>query len=812
MSMKILALDGLNDSKLCKLVSSLIQTVDGVEYANIDYLSQKLTIQLAGRDSAKIIAKVSVILKENMPGVTIKFKEVGERDEKAEQATLYPESGMSVSLAKAISTMMKEEPGGAQKPQAQAPISKPPEPVAKEEPFDPMVKTIVDEPVIEIIESPVEEEEEPVEDILKDEIENLVESDEGEVQEEPEEKDRFAFLKSLLARFGTETLVHMGGVLFGFIMFLVSLPLQGGSVAGYVVSIICLIVLSVFALIADTGKYKTPSFVAAMVTVLACVLSFFSGHMVMAMIALLFYHITFFGVYCINDHYYLGMSKSLDVKPATLKRYKDGNIEITPFADVWSGDEVVLDKGETVPFDSVIVNGETMVDDSLISGKPDPIEIKEGGFLNCGSKIVGDGIRIAMVGLQENSIAAVARETMLNDSADLNQVTSKAGKWSALLLLVQIALTALISGLVLIGGKYDLLLSVLPAALLLFAPVGVVATVKAIQQGSLGKALRHGIIIVSSVFLEEIAQAKTIVTGCGGILTKKSCKVVEVLPVDDYDIEDLVKAAAYTESRIEHPISKAICDYYTKKYDKQIISSHIAFCESSENGVKAMAEARIISVGSESFMQKSDIEVPYNETGKNLVYVAKYGDHIGTLVMKEERKEGADSISRQIKSVGFEKTVLLSSRDTAAVEPIGKKCGYDAVYSDCRMAEKIARVSELMSVELGRNIVFAGEVNDCEMLSDICPCIAMGEDSFSSMLYAAKVIIPSGDPKKLVKALKICKNSQWLSLANIIGISAIKIITLVLALFGFMPFVVVALINMALMVLEALIPDLNLRA
>lgn len=828
MSIKILALDGLNDEKLCKLMGPLLQTIPGVDYASIDYLSQKLTLQLSGRDTQRVVERVTKTLQENMPGITIKLKDVASSAPEPEKQK-PPETSVHHDMAKSISGMLKQEDDSGFKTlepsklptvtllersesAAKATTGSTEENSPKQEEQPPDEAEAEAEANEDEDEASNEDKKAKKSKKKKDDKSNdksndksIDKDEDSDFNDDDIEKEKPpSLIQQILARISREMLAHLVGISIAVILLLVAIPFPSGGVSSYVLTILSFILLSVFALIADPGKHRASSFPIALITVLASTILFFSGPRFSAIIAMLIYHAGFFGVFFAYEHFYEEIEKTIDIHPDTLTRVRDGITEVVPFDEVLSGDQIIISKGETVPFDSIVTSGKTLIDDSFISGHTDPVEAEDGAFVGCGSIVVGDEVHLAMVGLQENSVAAVTKSAVLSDSASNTHITQQSKRLSLLFLLAGLLISLGVMAFFLFTNNLEQCIYFLPLALLFISPIGLSAGIEAIQHSSLVRALKNGIVISSSTYMEELSAIKTLVIGYGGILTKNKYEVADILTVGETDEEDLVQAAAYAESKAEHPVGEAIISYYNEKYQKQIIPSRVAFSEVFDSGVRAMAEARMISVGNADFMEKSNIEVPENETGKLSAYVSKYGEHMGTIILRDEKQEGVERLGRELKAMGIQRISLLTGRDKTVAAAAAKKCGFDDFYGVCSSQQKISTIAGLMkTLEMPNSIAYVGITEDVETLASLCPCIAMGENCLSSLFYVAKALIPASSPKNLVRALKICKDSRLFSYINLGVFFFVKLLLLILAITGIMPFILAMLLNALLMLIQA---------
>lgn len=847
MAIKILALDGLNDAKLCKLVSKLLEAIPGVDYANIDYLSQRLTLHLSGHDNTKTIAKVVVALKENMPNVTVRFADIANDTQTKKKTSNEPVTakssgagdasravGSPTNVAKAISSMLKEDAEELNRKKEREREREAEESGKKKETVSeidslaellPQSSQFIGQTAVEGAEGEAVPNEDLPEDLSEEYTWEVVETENpSETEEESEAEteetetaeetkaERVPFFDQVREYMSVDVFWQLCGMAGGLFALLIGVCFPLEHPISYVFTTIAFILLAIFALLADTGESRSVQVTSSVIMVLGCAALYFTGgSRPDACIALVFYHVGIISVYFIQRSFRKRLEGVIDIHPKTLVRMHNDKPEVIKFSDLMPTDEIVIERGQCIPFDGIVVHGEGQIDESFLRGSKELRAVSEGGQVECGTYNMGDTIRIVMVSLPESTPAGIVRKALLDDNPKGNKIVQQVKRFQVMAVLVQLFLSAGVLFLFLIGQEYEKCLAFLPIALILLSPTGVAAVSERIQIALFAKAVKNGILLTSSSRFDELMNIKTIAIGCSNILIDGTPVVDSIIPAPEQAIEDVARAAAYAEYGVEHPVAKAIVEYYTSTYNKPIVPSSISDCEVMVGGVRARTDYGLLLVGDERFMAAARVSVTQNEMGQLCLYVARYGECIGCIVMRERFNEGFAGIGSSLRMSGVEKVVLLTGRDKREANAIGKRGSFDKVSAEHTSESKREQIL-LLSKERGfaAHVAYAGLVEDAGLVLDFCPCIAMGSNAADDMLHAAKAVIPAASPKKLATLFKLAKFSRISGRIIAFVTLGLNIAALLLAAFGTLPFSVAAIFLLALNLLQVFYGYLHL--
>lgn len=851
MALKILALDGLSDAKLCKLVSRLLESIQGVDYANIDYLSQRLTLQLSGRDNSKTIAKVVLTLKENMPNVIVRFADAADDNrknepviygktpekstppEKSSQSSQSSQSnssnignvGAPSNVAKTISSMIKDDTAELNRKKEMEKERKAEEVLSSRKQSDPLSdllpqsSQLIDSATqgVEGVEDkqpiPEEQEGEHLPDDLPDNYtwevvdgESTVDpkADNGELEEqETDFVEKVDFFETVRTYMSMEIFWQLVGIAGGLIALLIGVCFPEDSPANYVFTTASFVALAIFALLVDSSDSRVFQITSSIITVLGCAALFFTGgSRPIACIGLAFYHASILGGYFLQRSNKTKLEAVVNIKPKTLVRVQEDIRETIDFTALLPTDEIVIEEGQCIPFDGIVVFGEGMVDEAFIKGTKSFRKVAEGDQVECGTYNMSGTIRIVMISLQEGTAAGIIRKSLLEDNPSHNKITGQVKRFQVMAVLIQLFLSAAVLFLFLLGEEYEKCLAFLPIVFILLAPTNISEAVERIQTSLLAKAISSGIVITSSARFDEIAEIKTLAMGCSGVLTDGVPVVDSVIPEPEQFVEDIARAAAYTEYEVDHPIARVLVDYYTTTYKKPIVPSSISVCEPMVGGVRALTDYGMLLVGSERFMDAGRISYPKNEMGQLCIYVVRYGECMGRLILREQFNEGFAGIGSALRGAGVEKVVLVTGRDKNGANIIGKRGSFDKVSPEHTEESKRDQLL-LLSKERGAvsQVAYAGLVEDASLVVDFCPCIAMGEGAMESMLHCAKAVIPTASPQKLLMLFKLAKLSHVSGQILSIVTFSLSTVALLLAAFGVSSFlatsVFLLLLNLA---------------
>ena len=483
------------------------------------------------------------------------------------------------------------------------------------------------------------------------------------------------------------------------------------------------------------------------------------------------------------NHSRRSISSLLDIRPDYANLDRGGKVNIVDPQDVHIGDHIIVKPGEKVPLDGIIVEGNTSFDTSNITGESLPRTAMAGdrvlsGFINNEGLIrvqvekeFGESTVSKILDLVENASSKKAPTE--------NFITKFARYYTPV-----VVFTALAIGLIppLFFGQdirdwayraFVFLVISCPCALVISIPLGFF--------GGIGGASKKGILIKGGNYLEGLNDVDTIVLDKTGTITKGIFKVTSIDSYGKLSEEEVLELAAHGEVYSNHPIAISIMEAYGKDIDKSRIEDYV---EVPGKGIKVNIDGQMVLLGNKQLLKDYGIEVKETKTIGTVIHIGMSGDHVGTITVSDELKEGvADSI-RDIKSLGIHRTVMLSGDNSDIARKVGELVDIDVVYGDLLPQDKVEIFERIMKEGKGK-VAFVGDgVNDAPVLARADIGIAMGGLGSDAAIEASDIVIMTDEIGKIVTGLKIAKNTKKIVTQNILFALGVKLMVLALGAFG----------------------------
>ena len=480
----------------------------------------------------------------------------------------------------------------------------------------------------------------------------------------------------------------------------------------------------------------------------------------------------------------------MDIRPDYANLMVDGKLEQVDPDDVEVGTEIVVDPGEKVPIDGVIVEGNTTLNTGALTGESVPRDAKPGddvisGCINMSGRITvrttkpfGESTVSKILDLVENS--AMKKSKSENFITKFARYYTPAVCYSALALAVLPPLIRLLAGHPAMWAEW---ITRALTFLVISCPCALVISIPLSFFGGIGCASKNGILVKGSNYLEALADTKYIVCDKTGTLTKGVFQVTGVHPAPGVDKKVLLGLAAYAESGSHHPISQSLKDAYGQPLQGERVS---AIQEIAGHGVQALVDGHPVAVGNAKLMEKIGAALPDARTDGTTVYVAADGKYIGCIVISDVVKPTAKAAMAALKENGVKMVVMLTGDAKAAANRVAAEIGMDRVESELLPGDKVAQVEKLLA-EKGpkENLAFVGDgINDAPVLSRADVGIAMGALGSDAAIEAADVVLMDDDPSKIALAMKISRHTLQIVWQNIVFALAVKAVCLVLGALG----------------------------
>lgn len=540
------------------------------------------------------------------------------------------------------------------------------------------------------------------------------------------------------------------------------------------------------------GRVFDENFLMAVATVGAVALAFISGSHDFneAVLVMLFYQIgELFQSYAVGKSR-RSISSLMDIRPDYANIEADGKLEQVDPDEVETGTVIVVQPGEKVPIDGVVVDGTTTINTSALTGESLPRDVAPGEEIISGCINLSGLIRVRTTKPFGESTVSKILELVENSGSRKSHseqfISRFARVYTPIVCYAALAL-ALLPPLVRIlfmsaGGDWTVWIYRALTFLIVSCPCALVISIPLSFFAGLGGVSSEGVLIKGSNFLEALAQTKTVVFDKTGTLTKG---VFEVSGIHHCPIEDkkLLEYAALAECASSHPISKSLQRAYGRELDRSRVSD---IEEISGNGVIAKVDGHSIAAGNDRLMQRLGIGHTGCHSVGTIVHVAIDGVYSGHIVISDIVKPDSAKAIEELKKAGVSRTVMLTGDAKAVADKVASELGVDEVHSQLLPGDKVREVERLLGEKSGKaKLAFVGDgINDAPVLSRADIGIAMGAMGSDAAIEAADVVLMDDDPLKISKAIKISRKCIRIVYENIIFALGVKFSCLLLVALG----------------------------
>ena len=496
----------------------------------------------------------------------------------------------------------------------------------------------------------------------------------------------------------------------------------------------------------------------------------------------------FYNVGELFEDYAVGKSKKsiiqlMNIKPKIANLKKGNEIKVVEPEELKVGDIIVVKAGEKIPVDGVIVNGETTIDTSALTGESVPRKVKVDDEVLAGCINESDVIEV--------KVTKEFKDTAINEIIELVKNSKKAKSKTELFItkfakvytpiVVVLALILAFVPPIFVGfqnlGEWVkralvFLVTSCPCAIVLSVPLGYFA--------GIGKAGKEGVLIKGSNYLDVLTKANTMVLDKTGTITKGNFEVSKIVLAEEIGEEELLEIAAVAESMSNHPIAKSIISKVNKKISQEEIEE---YKEIAGMGIKAKYHGDEIVAGNAKLLEKEEIKYyPCNEIGA-IVYVAKNKKYLGAIVISDTVKPDSKEAIEGFKKNGINKICMLTGDNKEIAENIAKQVGIEEVHYNLLPGEK---VKELQKIKNEQNVVIAiGDgINDSPVLAEADIGASMGLNGQDLAIETSDIVIMDGKLSSFNKAINVSKRTKKIIMQNIYFALGIKAIVLVLGAFG----------------------------
>ena len=515
-----------------------------------------------------------------------------------------------------------------------------------------------------------------------------------------------------------------------------------------------------------------------------------AGDYVEAIAVMLFYQIgEWFQSYAVGKSR-RNISDLMDIRPDYANIEKDGKLEQIDPDEVEPGSVIVVQPGEKVPIDGIVIEGTSTINTSALTGESLPRDAEEGDEIISGcinmtgvlkiktTKEFGESTVSKILDLVEN---ASSRKSKSEDFiTKFARIYTPAVVYSAIALAILPPLVRMFGmGIPAEWGTWiyralTFLVISCPCALVISIPLSFFA--------GIGGASNAGVLVKGSNYLETLSQTKCVVFDKTGTLTQGVFEVNEVHH-NEMNREQLLEYAALAESASSHPISKSLQRAYGKEIDRSRVTD---IQEISGNGVTAKVDGIDVAAGNSKLMDRLGVKWIVCHQSGTIIHMAVDGRYAGHIVISDIEKPHAKEAIQALKKAGVEKTVMLTGDSRRVAEHVAADLGIDEVHAELLPADKVSEVEEILKKNTGKGkLAFVGDgINDAPVLSRADIGIAMGAMGSDAAIEAADIVLMDDDPLKISKAIRISRKCLHIVYENIWFAIGIKLLCLVLGAVG----------------------------
>ena len=516
---------------------------------------------------------------------------------------------------------------------------------------------------------------------------------------------------------------------------------------------------------------------------LATVGAFFTGEYPEAVVVMLFYQIgELFQSYAVGKSR-KSIATLMDIRPDYANIEKDGKTEQISPEEVEVGSVIVIMPGERVPLDGVILEGNSAMDTSAITGESMPNDVQPGDDVISGCINQSGVLKVRTTKAYGESTVARILDLVENagsKKAKTEKFITTFAKYYTPAVVIGAVLLAFIPSI--ITGDWIEWVHRAMIFLVISCPCALVISVPLSFFGGIGGASKSGILIKGSSYMEVLAKTEIVVFDKTGTLTKGVFNVTAVHP-DHCSEMELLELAAMAEIYSNHPISHSLRDAWNQKIDESRVQE---VKEISGKGVQAFIGGRRVCVGNDKLMESEGaVWHPCHRVGTT-IHVAVDGKYAGHIVISDEIKSGAADAIASLKELGIKKTVMLTGDADSVGQSVAKELGIDEAYTKLLPEDKVTRVEELLKYKSDKGaLVFVGDgINDAPVLSRSDLGIAMGGVGSDAAIEAADVVLMDDKISRIADAIRISKHTLRIAGQNIVFALAVKIIVLALGALG----------------------------
>ena len=474
----------------------------------------------------------------------------------------------------------------------------------------------------------------------------------------------------------------------------------------------------------------------------------------------------------------------LEIKPEFANLLANGETTKVSPESIKVGDTIIVKAGEKVPLDGEVIDGNSFVDTSALTGESVPRKVKGKDIVLSGMINQTGVLTIKVTKLfSESSVSKILElvENASSKKAETEKFITTFAKYYTPVVVIGALLLAILPPLLISGQTFADWIYRALVVLVISCPCALVISIPLGYFGGIGSASRKGILVKGSNFLDALTQVKTVVFDKTGTLTKGEFKVSEIVTSNGFSKEEILEYAAYAETNSNHPVAKSISESFGKAPDSTRIKQ---VEEISGHGIKAVIDSKTVFAGNDKLLHKENIEHPVCNVEGTVVHVAIDRIYAGYIIISDTLKDDAIEAIEKLKAKNIQ-TVMLTGDNKFAAEAFAKKLNIDKYFSELLPEDKVKHIENLIAENKGAKVAFVGDgINDAPVIARADIGIAMGALGSDAAIETADIVLMTDSPSKVAIAIDVAKRTRNIVWQNIYFAMGVKLIFIVLGVFG----------------------------
>lgn len=480
------------------------------------------------------------------------------------------------------------------------------------------------------------------------------------------------------------------------------------------------------------------------------------------------------------------VSALINVRPDRARVWVDDQWVELPPEEVVIGQLILVQPGEKVPLDGVVLEGDSYVDTSALTGESLPRYVQSGDEVMAGV-INGNGLLKVQVSraFAESSVVKILElvENAAERKAPTEQFMTRFAATYTPIVVIGAVLLAVLPPLIVSTASFEEWLYRALVLLVISCPCALVISIPLGYFGGIGGASRQGILIKGANYLDALTEVNTVAFDKTGTLTEGIFQVQDILTQPGQSAAEILHYAALAEMHTNHPIARSIREAYAQELDASSVED---YQEIKGHGIEAKIHGKTVLAGNARLLRLKGIrieEIPHHET---IVYIAVDGQYAGAILIADQVKRDARASLQALREMGIESNIMLTGDHYAAAAMAAKELGVDEFYAELLPEDKVAQVEGLKrQLGPGKKLAFVGDgMNDAPVLALSDIGVAMGALGSDAALEAADIVLMDDQPQKMVRALEIAHFTRKIVLENVLLALGVKALVVVLAILG----------------------------